>query len=184
MSDEMESWVEDLADMEGENHESYLEADFGDSADEAEDQDAEGEDAEGRASRRRRRARRRIARAQARNYGRGVRGVAGGLVRTPSGDAQIALPQPVPSLKEFQLTVGQIQAGMKKNSDGIQQLEAQQRRDAAHFESRVAELKRDIVRGRKHAALVGVAAALAPVMVRLVQQQTEPEPTPAANPVG
>jgi len=165
-----ESWVEDLADLEAAEID---EADF--DAEDAEDQEDQEDigDAEGR-SRRRRRVppRRQIRYAQQRSYGRGVKGVAGGLVRTPAGDARIALQQRVPSLKEFQQTVGLIAGDAKKTTDAIKQLETQQRQDAAFFGAQVAELKKDIARTRKQAALIGVASALAPVVVRLVQQQT------------
>jgi hypothetical protein len=182
-NDGLESWVEDLAELDaGESDESDIDAEYGDAADDAEDLDDVGADAEGRARRRRyRRPRRRILHARARNYGRGVKGVATGLVRTPSGDARIALQQPVPSLRDFRQTVSQIQDGMMKNSEGIKQLELQQRQDVASFDARFMELKRDIVRTRKHAALMGVASALAPVVVRLVQQQTEPDPAAATT---
>ena len=179
-SDGMESWVEDLADLEGgESEDSEMDADFGDYADDSEDQDdTDDTDAEGRPRRRRRQPRRRrIRHARPAGYGRGVKGVSNALVRTPSGDAQIALQQPVPSLKEFQQTVGMIAMDARKTSDGMKQLEAQQRQDAAFFNAKVAELKRDIARTRKQAALIGVASALAPVVVRLIQQQTETKTT-------
>lgn len=182
-SDSFESWVEDFADLEAASDEADFEAGDVDAEDveDVEDQDDLG-DAEGRSRRQRRAApRRRIRTAQPRSYGRGVKGVAGGLVKTPAGDARIALSQRVPSLREFQQTVGQISGDAKKTADAIKQLETQQRQDAAFFGARVAELKKDIARTRKQAALIGVASALAPVVVRLVQQQTADTPASLAR---
>jgi hypothetical protein len=186
MSESFESWVEDFADLEGaESDEADFEAEAeAEDVDDVEDQDDVEDlgDAEARSRRRprhRARPRRRIRAAQPRSYGRGVKGVGGGLVRTPAGDARIALQQRVPSLREFQQTVGQISGDARKTADAIKQLETQQRQDAAFFGERVAELKRDIARTRKQAALIGVASALAPVVVRLVQQQTADEPANA-----
>jgi hypothetical protein len=161
-NDSFEAWVEDFADLD--------EADGDGEADFEAELEADGEDyGDAEAVRRSRRSRRGAPRRRATRASRGygvnrMEGVGQGIVRTPSGDAQIELPGKVPSLKEFKDTVGTIQKDMLT-------LAAQQKTDVAYFNAQIDGLKKDLVKSRKQAALIGVAIALAPVVTKLLQQQ-------------
>jgi hypothetical protein len=163
--DSFEAWVEDFADLDEADGDAEADYEL-----DGEDQEDYG-DAE--AIRRRRRRRHRHGRGRPRRRStraaRGYRvdrmeGVSQGVVRTPSGDAQIELPDKVPSLKEFKDTAGKIQSDVK-------QLDAQQQNDIAYCNSQIERLKKDLVKSGNRAALIGVAVALAPVVTRLLQQK-------------
>lgn len=106
-----------------------------------------------------------------------VRGRGEGLVRTPQGTAKVQLPGKFPTVEEFQKTVDALQRDIKKNADGIRQLNQAQRTDLAQVKALMAQSERKMQKEMKKALIISVVSANLPLIFRVLQERTETSTT-------
>jgi hypothetical protein len=104
-----------------------------------------------------------------------VRGQSQGIVQTPSGPARIELPGRFPTVDEFKKSVEAIQKDVQRNTDGIKQLAAIERKDAQRLNDIVLKSERRLRRQMTRTQIISIAAAaVLPFVGRLIDQKLNP----------